>query len=115
MTDLYKNITSYIIRYRSYIIVGAFGFLAMYLNWRVRDVVALVFLVWLVVEVPQPKLFALGTVWGLIGVALLLAINRTDRAEQAAKIVFILFAVTIVLHVYHSFKMTTESSLTDDN
>lgn len=98
MEELVKKLGST----KTYVVLCLFFLLGLYLNWRIRDIAALVFVVWLILETPRPKFFAITSLLALLLIPVLVIFGKMDRAEQIAELAFLLFGTAVILHTYFS-------------
>lgn len=83
--------------YFNYLVLTFTLIFGIYLNWSLKEIGGLLFLVYVMLWEPKSEKLAKGALYALALVPILLILRRETRAEEFAKIAYILLSFTILM------------------
>lgn len=103
-----KNLEKYFTKQNfNYFVIGCFCFLGLYLNWSVKELVAVAALIWLILFPLRSQILARIAVVCLLLTLLMLIFGLGNRATGFAEIAYIfivLMVATLLYEHYHERK-----------
>jgi len=95
-----KKIEKYLNKqYFGYFIIGCFVLLGLFLNWSIKELAVVSFLVWLFLFPLRSQILAKISVICLVMTPLMLFSNYKQRAEAFAELAYLFLALTVVMSI----------------
>lgn len=85
------------LKYFNYLVLTFTLIFGIYLNWSLKEIGGLLFLVYVMLWEPKSEKLAKGALYALALVPILLILRRETRAEEFAEIAYILLSFTILM------------------
>jgi|GEM_PF-5648434 len=90
--------------YLSYFVIGCFGLLGLSLNWSVKELAVVLFLIWLCLFPLKSQILAKIAVACLVITPIMLILNNNNRAETFAEIAYLFLVLTVIMAIVEHFK-----------
>lgn len=100
-----NNFQSYLTKkYFGYFVICCFGLLGFYLNWGLKEIILVIFLLYIFLNPLGSKILArLGILFLMLG-SIILASGNSIKAEYCAELAYLVFVVAVVTAIHESHK-----------